>query len=512
MRAVIYCRVSTSKQEDNFSLGAQEQDCREYASERGWEVSEVYREVESGADLWERPQLTRLRNSMNRGEFQILLVWKLDRLSRDQNHTGLLFSEAERAGVLVDSATEDLSDDSFQGKLYRTLASMFNEAEREKIRARTHQGRVAKAKEGRVHPHGACLFGYSYDPGTQSYRPVEGRAKTVRRIFAWYIDGVSTSEIVKRLNLEAVPTDSDAEHGWTRTKVSTLVTREEYTGQGWANRYYGRKEAKKKGTKTRPESEWVPISYPAIIDPQTFERAQARRKSNKNFAVYNRTGAEYLLVGLLRCAETGKMFEANTTTVQRGAKVYRYYRCRACEMYPQTFDCHPKMYRADRIDAEVWEAVKVAIKSPHMMFNQLGKIFDKDAPEREGLEQRLVSVDTKLGELEMERRQYVRFAAQGKISETEMDMELSRIREESEYWQEQKAQLEAMLAQQTAEQAQLAALYEWFETLEDIETWDFETRRERVRQLVREVTVDRDGELLMSLRMPESLLTRSGSS
>src|SRR5687767_11700304 len=81
-RAVIYCRVSSTGQEDNSSLQTQEEQCRTYAAERGWSVVSTYREVHSGAELFERPQLTLLREAMRRHEFDVLLVHALDRLSR----------------------------------------------------------------------------------------------------------------------------------------------------------------------------------------------------------------------------------------------------------------------------------------------------------------------------------------------------------------------------------------------------------------------------------------------
>src|SRR5215213_8195433 len=86
-RAVIYCRVSTSKQEtEGTSLGTQEERCRIHAAERGYQIVAVYREVQSGADLFERPHLTRLRESVRQGEVDVVVADALDRLSRSQAH------------------------------------------------------------------------------------------------------------------------------------------------------------------------------------------------------------------------------------------------------------------------------------------------------------------------------------------------------------------------------------------------------------------------------------------
>src|SRR3954470_1851225 len=127
-RAAIYCRVSSSAQEDNSSLGTQEAGCRAYAEEQGWTATSVYREVHSGAELFERPQLTQLRDAMKRHEFDVLLVYALDRLSRKQTHQGLILSEAEYAGVAWDSVTEDI-DNSPQGQILRAVIGGMAEME-----------------------------------------------------------------------------------------------------------------------------------------------------------------------------------------------------------------------------------------------------------------------------------------------------------------------------------------------------------------------------------------------
>src|SRR5215203_2318732 len=94
-RVAVYCRVSSAGQEDNSSLATQEASCRSYAVERGWEVVAVYRDVFTGAVVFERPGLTELRAAMRCDAFDLLLVHALDRLSRDQNHLGLVLTEAE---------------------------------------------------------------------------------------------------------------------------------------------------------------------------------------------------------------------------------------------------------------------------------------------------------------------------------------------------------------------------------------------------------------------------------
>jgi len=104
-------------------------------------VTRVYREVHTGAELFERAELTQLREAMRQREFDILLVHALDRLSRKQTHQGLILSEAEYAGVQWVSVMEDV-DDSPQGQILRAVIGGMAELERLKLAERTVRVRL----------------------------------------------------------------------------------------------------------------------------------------------------------------------------------------------------------------------------------------------------------------------------------------------------------------------------------------------------------------------------------
>jgi site-specific DNA recombinase len=117
LRAAIYMRVSTSGQEESgSSLDTQESACRTFATEHGCTISpaHIYRETFSGIELWDRPQLTKMRAAIRAKEVDRVVCYAIDRLSRDPVHLGVILSEAEHAGVPVEFVTEPL-DDSPEG-------------------------------------------------------------------------------------------------------------------------------------------------------------------------------------------------------------------------------------------------------------------------------------------------------------------------------------------------------------------------------------------------------------
>ncbi len=506
MRAAIYCRVSTDGQEDNASLPSQKR-CRAHAGQLGANVSEahVYREVHSGADLFGRPQLTRLREAMVGREFDVLIVHALDRLARDTDHQGYIFTEAKKAGVRIGSATEDL-DNSFQGKLLRMVASVVAEAEREKIVERTTRGRIEKRKQGRVHWHGTLLYGYAYDGEKQRYVLDEFQAGIVRRIFREYIDGISTQQIANRLNAEGIPTATG--RTWTRDRISDVVIHEEYaTGVGYANRFYGRDYVKKHGLKfeaERPRGDWTEVRYPQIIDRETWDKAQARRASNKRFSVTNKAPDDYLLSGLMYCAECGKVFRVNTQVSSAGNR-HRYYKCAGMERDPYTYKCRtPKALNATRIEPTVWEKFEAFMRDPGTVLDQYKRAMDVDTPGREELEKRLATAAGKLDELSGRRRRLIAAFSSGVIEQDDLDAQLKEMNQYVAHWTEERERLQAMLAQGSGEVAQLVGLFRAAEDFFQMTLggWTIEQKREALRRFVSKVTLRGDGTFTLDLKHP----------
>src|SRR5262249_44693792 len=130
---------------------------------RGYVVDEahVYREVHTGTDLWERPKLTALREAIRRRAVDVVVVFAIDRLSRNPVHLGVILSEADHHGVAVEFVTEDL-DASPEGQLIRYVRGYAAEVERLKIMERSIRGKRATVERGRILPASRPLYGYAW--------------------------------------------------------------------------------------------------------------------------------------------------------------------------------------------------------------------------------------------------------------------------------------------------------------------------------------------------------------
>ena len=112
LRAIVYSRVSTDAQErEGTSLDTQEQACIDHIEACGWLELERIRDTASGFTL-DRPGIARIRQLLRQGLADVVVAYAVDRLSRNQNHIGVLFDEVQQAGVRFDFVTEKFEEET----------------------------------------------------------------------------------------------------------------------------------------------------------------------------------------------------------------------------------------------------------------------------------------------------------------------------------------------------------------------------------------------------------------
>jgi len=161
-RAAIYYRVSTDNQEaEGTSLQTQLEACLRYCQDKGYEVAYRFTEAYSGLTL-ERPKLNELRELIRAGYIDVVVVYCLDRLSRDPVHGVIIIEELEKHHVTLEAVTETV-DSSEVGKLISYIRGFASKLEAQKIRERTARGRKAKAQQGQIPTGGfSHIYGYDY--------------------------------------------------------------------------------------------------------------------------------------------------------------------------------------------------------------------------------------------------------------------------------------------------------------------------------------------------------------
>jgi site-specific DNA recombinase len=133
MKATIYARVSTDDQDkEGTSLQTQLQACLKYCHDKGYQVTHKFTETYSGLTL-DRPELTQLRNLLRTNNLDVIVIYCLDRLSRNATHGVILRDEFDKHHTVLESVTEDI-DKSPLGEAITYLRGTFAQIEAEKIK------------------------------------------------------------------------------------------------------------------------------------------------------------------------------------------------------------------------------------------------------------------------------------------------------------------------------------------------------------------------------------------
>jgi site-specific DNA recombinase len=249
-RAVIYARVSSDDQsEKGYSLPSQADACQAFAEKAGFTRTITLLEDHSGATpIADRPQGARLVEMVKRREVDAVIVYQIDRLSRDIVNLLATIQTWLKAGIAVFSL--DIGQIESELDVVLIVKGWQGSDERAKIRERSMRGKWAKAQAGKVVGVRAP-YGYQHVRDShgkvETLEPVDETAQIVKLIYQWYVYGdekgipLSTGTITRRLSEMGIPTPGELKEYknrrredciWTRDTVVSILSREAYAVPG----------------------------------------------------------------------------------------------------------------------------------------------------------------------------------------------------------------------------------------------------------------------------------------
>ncbi len=236
----------------------------------------------SGAAL-DRPALEALRDAVASGWVETVLVWSVDRLSRNFAHQMLLQEEFDRSGVKIVFAQEP-DDGTPQGMLLRQMLSVISEYERTQIAERSRRGKIHLARQGSLNMITRAPYRYRLIRKTETagarLEIDDAEAAVVHRIYDQYVrEGLPMNALSRRLDAEgARPRHAEF---WPTSTVAVILRNEAYvgraaylkttsTGRRARRNRTGRRQAgsvrRWTGRTARPRQEWIELPIPAILD------------------------------------------------------------------------------------------------------------------------------------------------------------------------------------------------------------------------------------------------------
>lgn len=323
-KAAFYGRFSSNNQREE-SIDAQLRAAEEFANKNGYEIVVHYADkAKSGTNSSKRVEFLKMIKDAEKGLFQVVIVHKLDRFSRDKYDSALYKRKLKQCGVKLISVTEQL-DDSPESVILESVIEGMAEYYSKNLARETMKGLLENGYKC-LHNGGKPPLGYDVN-SEKKYIINEREAESVRLIFDMYISGYTQSQMVDELNERGYKTKLGTM--FRSNSIQSILANEKYTGVYIYNRS-AKKDAfgKRNSHATKDESEIIKIEggIPQIISKEVFVQAQAVMNSRKRAPGSNKAKENYLLAGLIRCGCCGKNYQGNRRT-PKNKPLYVSYRC-----------------------------------------------------------------------------------------------------------------------------------------------------------------------------------------
>ncbi|PHD65774.1 resolvase [Bacillus toyonensis] len=404
----IYARVSTIEQaEEGYSIDEQIRVLNKFCEREGYLVYDEYvdRGI-SGKNISGRPAIQRLLLDAEQKKFEVVLVWKMNRLARKSLDLMNIVEKLESKNIAFRSYTERYETETSTGKLQFQLMAAIAEYERNNIAENVKMGMIARAKEGRW--NGGQVLGYDVVEISSDNRKRkdthlvinEREANTVQLIFQMYSSGHGYKSIANYINKKGYRTKKGKTFSLNAIKI--IVTNPVYAGY---IRYNVRKDwNEKRRNNINPNPIIQKGEHEPIISEEVWQIAQNvyQSRSCKPNRIHD---GEFPLTGIMRCPAcgAGMVISRTTNTLKDGTKrVLEYYVCGAwknkgtlvCRSngvrteYADAFTLD-KLQRLMHSDKLIKELVKSVNSRNGKIFAPLQKEFDMYAKQMNEAEQKL---------------------------------------------------------------------------------------------------------------------------
>lgn len=343
--AVIYARYSSNNQTEQ-SIEGQLRVCQQYAESHGILIVDTYIDRAITGTTDNRADFQRMIKDSSKREWEHVIVYKLDRFSRDKYATAVYKKALKDNGVTILSATECIPDTP-EGIIVESLLEGMSQFYSVELSQKVKRGMNESRRKGNF-TGGYVLYGYKIV--NKKVVIDEEQAEIVRYIFHQYLLDVPVTEIMDTLKEKGILNRGKP---FARNTVYKLLGNAKYSG---VYRYGG---------------EVFENIYPPIITKEVFARVSEKIKANK----YGKRSVvvKYLLRNKLRCGYCGQPISAETGTAHNG-KVKRYYKCLGRKHHN---GCKKSTVRKERLEGLVIDTIIEELSKPNMIDHIVSALLEE---------------------------------------------------------------------------------------------------------------------------------------
>ncbi len=372
MLGVIYARYSSDNQRDE-SIDGQLRVCKEYAERNGIQLVGEYIDRAISGRKDNRPDFQRMIHDSKKKLFDVVLVWKFDRFSRDRFDAAIYKKKLKNNGVKVVSVTEFIPDSPF-GAAIEAIIEADAEIYVKNLSENVIRGMTENALKGRYNGS-AIPLGYKIDEN-KLFQIDPCVAPFVVEAFEQYANGKRMKEIVTFLNDKGVRTAFGGEI--TINVVTNMLHNRRYIGE------------------YRYRDIVLPEGIPPIITKELFERVQQRMAKTKKAPAQHKAEDDYILTTKLFCGKCNAMMVGESGTSRANKEVHHYYKCVSVK---KRRGCDKKTVRKDWIEGIVLNEIKKFLFDDEMIeavAEEMVRVFSKENNEVPLLEKSLTQVGKKI--------------------------------------------------------------------------------------------------------------------
>lgn len=516
-RAALYVRVSSQGQvRDGYSLAFQEEILREFCKREEMVVAETYRDGGQSGSTTHRKDLLRLIEDARQSRFDVVLIFRVDRFSRDPVDLLALVRELENRRIKLRSVTEAVDASDPAGELMLTILGAIGKFVRQNIIQNAMLGKTKRAETGR-YTGGKVPFGFVagetgiYEPDQSPWWNGLSAAEVAQLVFTTYVrlarESGGCGSVAQELNRVGVPGPKTI---WATAAIHQMLTNPCYVGDFTYNK---RSHSLNKASQVHRPEEWTVVhgAHAPIVDRATWDQVQALLKQNKTYGgrQANEAGKD-LIVGFLRCGECGSSLSGRRTT---GKQNYTYYTClsrfserrtregTACESFPYL--------RGPDLEKLIWTTLTETASSPSRIAELRARMKADVGPQLAEAEVAVRRLQKRTEQLQQQSMTLTTAFAEGKLPEYLWQQQLQRLESE-------RRGLDDRLLQANAQVAELRAQSPISLSVEAIQAYlqgavanriTLAEKREALTLLVghRGIRVMRDGVIDFDLKFPPNL-------
>ena len=343
--AVIYARYSSERQTEQ-SIEGQVRECTEYAARNDIVIIDTYIDRAMTGTNDNRTDFQRMIKDCSKRAWDIILVYKFDRFSRNKYETAIHKKTLRDNGIKLISVKENIPD-SPEGIILESLlegmAEYYSAELSQKVRRGMRETRIKGNYTG-----GHVMYGYKVE--NNKYVIHEEEASVVRRIFNQFAANVYVKDIISDLHKDGI---TNRGKPFARNTVYKMLKNEKYNG---VYRY---------GDEVYTEL------YPRIVPEDIFEMVRVKTEENK----YGKHDSEviYLLKNKLRCGCCGKTMVSESGTSKAGI-VKRYYKCSGRKH--STNNCTKGTIRKEDIEEIVLDTTLKILNNKELIYDVASRILE----------------------------------------------------------------------------------------------------------------------------------------